>query len=415
MNAFIAIRYLFTHLRQTLVCIAGVAISVTMFLAMSAMMAGFQDKFVIETVESTGHITIHDEPRQTRTRILERVEPNPNALLALEGDKPRDQVKKIKNPTGLLASVRRIPGVIAAAPMVQGEAIATYGTKTMNVVILGIEPVEQTRVTTIGENLTHGSFDRLKTTADGVVMGRGVADVLGAKLDDNVVLASSTGGRTIAKVVGIFDTGVTPVDYSRCYMLLNNAQTLLDRKNVINEIVLRTNDYNQAEELAARIESIAGYKTEGWKEANANFLKIFKVQEVITVVITGAILVVAAFGVLNILIMAVLERVNDIAILKSFGLSRGDVTRIYLMQGVLIGIIGATLGVSVGKVAIEGLRRMPIQMEGLIRAEGLLMSEHASMYITAFIAAVVVTMVAAVYPARRAAKFDPVEVIRGAH
>jgi lipoprotein-releasing system permease protein len=415
MTLTIALRYLFTHMRQTLVCIAGVMISVMMYLGMSSMMSGFTDKFIIETVESSGHITIHDEPRQTRTRILERVQSNPDAILALDGDKPRDQVKKIKNPSGLIASISRIPGVIAVAPMVQGEAIATYGTKTMNVAILGIEPEKQTRVTTIGTNVVSGSFDRLKTVADGVVLGRGVAEVLGAQENDTIVLASSAGGQSIAKVVGIFDTGVTPVDYSRAYMLMSNAQTLLDRKNIVNEIVIRTADYNSADELAKRIESISGYKTEGWKEANANFLKIFSVQKVITDVITGALLIVAAFGVLNILVMAVLERVNDIAILKSFGLSRGDITRIYLIQGFCIGLIGAVLGTISGKLLIEYLRRIDVKLEGLVRSEGLLMSESPQMYVTAFAASIVVVMIASVYPARRAAKFDPVEVIRGAH
>ena len=121
-------------------------------------------------------------------------------------------------------------------------------------------------------------------------------------------------------------------------MLLNDAQTLLDKKNIINEITLRTDDYNKAEQYAAQIETISGYKTESWQESNANFLKIFRIQTIITYIITGALLVVAAFGVLNILIMAVLERVNDIAILKSFGLSRGDITQIYVFQGLVIGI-----------------------------------------------------------------------------
>ena len=111
-------------------------------------------------------------------------------------------------------------------------------------------------------------------------------------------------------------------------MLINNAQTLLDKKNIVNEIIIRTDDYTQGRGATPpQIESIAGYKTESWQEASANFLKIFKIQTIITYFITGALLVVAAFGVLNILIMAVLERVNDIAILKSFGLSRGDITR----------------------------------------------------------------------------------------
>src|SRR5205814_1069632 len=179
------------------------------------------------------------------TQILERFTTHPDALLSIERTKPRETVKQIKNPTGLIAQLRRLPGIVAAAPEVTGEAIASYGTKNVNMAIVGIEPEQQQRVTTIGKDIKEGDFKRLRTSAD--------------------------------------------------------------------------------------------------------FLKIFKVQTVITYVITGALLIVAAFGVLNILIMAVLERVNDIAILKSFGLSRGDVTLIYLFQGMVIGLIGALLGVVMGK------------------------------------------------------------------
>ncbi len=415
MRWFISIRYLFSHLRQTLVCVAGVIISVTMFITMTSMMQGFTDKFIIETVESSGHITVNDEPRATETPILQRVYTDPNALLAFEGVKPRDKIEKIKNPMGLIAKIRRLPGIIDAAPTVRGDAVLTYGTKTYAIQIHGVEPARQVAVTTIGDKVTKGAFERLKTTANGIVLGRGIAITLGAKIDDILPLTSSTGGRTVAKVVGIFDTGVTPVDYSRGYMLMNDAQTLLDKKNVVNEIVIRTADYTQAREIAAQVESISGYKTESWQEANENFLKIFRIQTVITYFITGALLVVAAFGVLNILIMAVLERVNDIAILKSFGLSRWDITQIYLFQGLVIGLIGSAIGLVFGKLAVELLRRLPIKMEGLVKVEGLLMSEHPDQYITAFIGAMLIVLLAAVYPARRAAKYDPVEVIRGAH
>ena len=415
MRWFIAIRYFLSHKRQSLVCIAGVTISVTMFLSMTSMMNGLTDKFITETVESSGHITIKDEPRETRTLILEKVYTNPNALLVTEGVKPRETVKKIQNAAGLLATLDRLPGIVSVAPVVNGSAIATYGTKTVNVVIMGVEPERHVKTTTIGEDLIAGDFSRLRSVADGVILGRGVADVLGAELDDTVLLSSSEGGRTISRVVGIFQTGVTPLDYSRAYMLLNSAQTLLDKKNVVNEIVIRTDDYRQAEPLAAQIEGMAGYRTEPWQEASANFLKIFKIQSLITYIITAALLIVAAFGVLNILIMAVLERVNDIAILKSFGLSRRDISIIYLFQGLVIGLIGATAGVVFGKLAIEGLRRVPVPMEGLVKTEGLLMTEHASQYYSAFVSAMVVVLLAAVYPARRAAKYDPVEVIRGAH
>ncbi|MDB5326601.1 MAG: ABC-type transport system [Phycisphaerales bacterium] len=414
MVTFISIRYLLAHARQSIICITGVAISVAMFIAMTAMMSGFTDKFIIETVESSGHITIHDEPRQSDTPILETHFPKSQGVLILKGPKPRDTVQKIKNPTGLMAELMHLPGVLAASPTVSGNAILTYGTKTATTTVIGVDPTRHLRVTTIGDDVTEGSFNRLQTTANGVILGWGLASLIGARLDDTILLSSPTGGSSIARVVGIFQTGVTPVDYSRAYMLLNDAQTLLDKKNVVNEIVLRTEDYTQARELAAQVEAVCGYKTESWQEANANFLKIFRIQQIITYIITGALMVVAAFGVLNILIMAVLERVSDIAILKSFGLSRNDITRIYLLQGLVIGLVGSVIGLVCGKLAVETLRRIPIQMEGLVKADGLLMSESRQNYIISFVASLVIVMIAAVYPARRAASFDPVEVIRGA-
>jgi lipoprotein-releasing system permease protein len=415
MTWFIALRYLLSHLRQTLVCIAGVMISVIMYIAMSAMMEGFSDKFIIETVESSGHVTIYDEFRETRTQILEQFYRDTNPVIEVIGVKPKEKIRQIKNPGGLIAAVRRMPGVVEAAPLVQGDITATYGTKTYSMLVHGVEPEREVKVTTIGTKVTKGAFDRLKKTADGIVLGRGVAQTLGCNIDDSITLTSPAGGKTVGKVVGIFDTGVTPVDYGRGYMLINHAQTLLNKKNIVNEIVIRLDDYQQAREFATQIEAMCGYKTYSWQEANENFLKIFKVQTVITNVITGALLIVAAFGVLNILIMAVLERVNDIAILKSFGFSRGDVTFIYVLQGLVIGLIGATFGLIIGKIAVESLRALPIQVEGLVRSEGLLMSESRQMYISAFFAALIVTVLASVYPARRAARYDPVEVIRGAH
>src|SRR4051812_2465535 len=204
MRWFITFRYLLSHKRQSLVCIAGVTISVTMFIAMTAMMNGFTDKFIIETVESSGHITVKDEPRETRTPILEHVYKDPNALFVVARTKPRERIQKIENPTGLMHKIEHLPGIVAAAPEVYGDVIATYGTKTMNLSVFGVEPERQVRVTTIADDVVEGGFPRLRTTADGIIIGRGVSDVLGAKLDDTVLLSSATGGKTTGRVVGIF-------------------------------------------------------------------------------------------------------------------------------------------------------------------------------------------------------------------
>src|SRR5437764_4063347 len=115
MRWFIAIRYFLSHKRQSLVCIAGVTISVAMFITMTSMMNGFTDKFIVETVESSGHITIHDEPRESRTKILEQAFPAPSAVLVMQRTKPRDVVKKIKNPEGLIRKLEHMPGITGVA------------------------------------------------------------------------------------------------------------------------------------------------------------------------------------------------------------------------------------------------------------------------------------------------------------
>src|SRR5256885_6070806 len=237
MKWFISIRYLLSHKRQTLVCVAGVTISVLMFIAMSSMMNGFTDKFIIETVESSGHVTVYDEPREHKTQILEKVYKDKNALLVIEGVKPREEVKKIKNPTGLMTTLRRLPDVEAAAAMVTGDGIISYGAKTYGVMIFGVEPEQQTIVTTIGDKVTKGAFERLKTTADGIVLGRGIAQTIGAQIDDTISLSSPTGGRTIAQIVGLFDTRVTPAGYGRSSILINCAQKPLDKKTRINPMI----------------------------------------------------------------------------------------------------------------------------------------------------------------------------------
>src|SRR4051812_46426887 len=144
-----------------------------MFITMSAMMQGFTDKFIIETVESSGHITVKDEPRERETPILQRVYTEPNALIDMQGVKPRDKIRKIKNPTGLIATLRRMPDVVEASPVVKGDATALYGTKTYGMILEGVEPDRHVKVTTIGANLSEGAFERLKTTANGIVLGRG--------------------------------------------------------------------------------------------------------------------------------------------------------------------------------------------------------------------------------------------------
>lgn len=410
----IAFRYLVRRKRQSVVCMLGVAIGVAVFIAMNAMMQGFEVKFIDETVEGSGHAIVKNEPRETVAPFLGKVY-GEEVVAEVVGEKPQDKVAKIRNPEKLVRFIRELPGVVAAAPTVNGNAVATYGAKQVAMEIIGIEPAEQVKVTSIGEKIVVGSFERLNSTANGILLGDGLARLLGASLEDTILVTGPTGARTPARVVGIFSTGVTPVDYTRSYMLLRDAQVLLDKQNIVSEITVRGDDPEKARGLAAQIEAISGYKTESWQEANQNFLSIFVVQQAITYIICGAILVVAAFGVFNILTMSVMEKVNDIAIMRSYGLTRADIRNSFVIQGAAIGMIGGAAGMLLGKLIVLGIRQLKFPVEGLVKAQGILMAERPQDYLLAFVSALVITLIAATLPANRAAKFNPVEILRGRH
>jgi lipoprotein-releasing system permease protein len=413
----IAIRYIVRRRRQTLICMAGVAIGVAIFVAMNAMMKGFETKFIDETVEGSGHASVKSEPRETVAPFLEKVY-GPDAVIDLVRQKPQDKVAKIRNPEKVMRMIRSLPGVVAAAPTVSGNAVLAYGSKQMAVEVDGIEPVEQVRVTSIGSKLVEGSekgFERLRSTANGILLGDGLARLLGAKLGDTLIATGPAGARTSTRVVGIFSTGITAVDQSRAYMLLRDAQELLDKQNVITEITVKGDDPEKARALAAQIEEITGQKTESWQEANQNFLSIFVVQQAITMIIAGAILLVAAFGVFNILTMSVMEKVNDIAIMRSYGLTRTDIRNSFIIQGALIGVVGAVAGMGIAKLVVIAIRQLKFPVEGIVKAQGILMAERPGDYATAAVAALVITLVSAALPANRAARFNPVDILRGRH
>jgi lipoprotein-releasing system permease protein len=216
------------------------------------------------------------------------------------------------------------------------------------------------------------------------------------------------------KVVGLFQTGITGLDDVIGYTLLKKAQVLQDRANIVNQIRMRVADVEGAERIAAEIEARFGYWTESWQETNRNVLDIFIIQNTIMYSTTGAILVVAAFGIFNIISTVVLEKTRDIAILKSIGLEEGDIQRIFLLEGLLVGVVGAALGAGVGYGLTEILASIQLPVGGFVRHRGFVLSYSVVHYLIAGGAAITAAALAAYLPARKAARLNPVDIIRGA-
>lgn len=409
----IALGHLGRRKRQTVVSVLGVALGVGFFIGITALMRGFQTYFVQQVIDVAPHIVMKDEFR------LPGVQPAEIAFaggaVQVRGVKPRDTVRGIREAGAKIAAIETVPGV-AVAPMLRGPALLRYGPRDTSVSVGGIEPGRERHVTNIEKDIAEGRLEDLRSTANGIIVGIGVAQRLGAEIGDTVTAVSPVGVAQSFRIVGIIATGVTAIDNSEAYMLLRLAQVLLDRPNVVNAIRMRLDDVRRAEPLARRLESVFGYRTESWQESNRNILSLFVIQNAIMYSVVGAILLVAAFGIYNIISTVVHEKARDIAILKSLGFRTADVQRIFLIEGALVGIAGALAGWAVGLGLIELLGQVRFEQVGPViqGRDRFLLAREWWPYLAGAGFAMAASSVAAFIPARRASRLNPVEIVRGA-
>lgn len=408
----IALAHLAQRRRQSAVSILGVALGVGFFIAISAMMQGFQSYFVSQIIDVSPHVTMKDEFRTADLQPVEILYGSDGAV-AILGLKPESEVRGIRNAAVILEALDGMPGV-AAAPALEGQVFLTYGSAEVASTLTGIEPGRERFVTNLVKDMVDGEIGNLETTANGIILGTGVADRLGAAMGDWLTVTSPAGVVVRMKVVGLFETGVVSLDNVVSYALLKKAQVLQDRINVVDRIRLRLIDVERAEPLARQLESIYGYWTESWQEANQNVLGIFVIQNGIMYSTTGAILLVAAFGIYNIISTVVLEKTRDIAILKSLGFTEADIRLVFLFEGALVGGIGMVLGWAAGYGLTELLGTIRFEIEGFVRTEGFILLYSPWHYVIGGAAAFASATLAAYIPARKAASLDPVDIIRGA-
>ena len=397
--------------RQTIVSVSGVALGVAFFIAIAALMRGFQTYFVSQIIDVAPHITIKDE---TRTPPAQAAEIALGAgAVQVHGVKPRDTIRGIRSAGDKLAMLEAMEGV-AAAPVLQGQALLRYGSRDVSASITGIDPARHARVSNIAKDMTAGRLEDLRGTANGIIIGEALAFKLGVQLGDTISAVSPFGVTLSMKVVGLFRTGIQQVDQSQGFALLKVSQVLQDRPNIVNQILVRLADVTRAEPLARRIEARFGDRTESWEEQNQNILTVFVIQNAIMYSVTGAILLVAAFGIYNIISTVVFEKTRDIAILKSLGFTEGDIQLLFLVQGIIAGILGALVGCLLGALMIEALAQVRFGVDTPSGQDRFILARDWRVYMAASFFAVLAAATAAVIPARRASRLDPVQVVRGA-
>ena len=409
---FVSLKLILQRRRQTVVSTLGVAIGMAAFVVMSSLMLGFQKHFIKQVIDLDAHISIKPKFNYDEKRILSRVF-NEDVIVEVLGSKPKEVRDKLGDYRRIIEEFSSLEGILGMSPHLRGNAIVRFGPKDVPVNLFGIDPNLEGRATSVERYLEKGNLDSLKVRRNGIILGKLVARDLGVReTGKKVILISPRGTSQVFEVVDFFNSGITTIDKSRAYIHIRAMQKLYDRPNEVNELVVRVKDVDEAVRIARHIEARTGHDAQSWQEAYSNFLQLFKIQKTITYMVVGAILLVSAFGIFNILMMTVLEKQRDIAILKAMGYSSRDITYIFLLQGFLIGAMGVVIGGVSAYVAQEYLASIEIDLEGLIRAKGFILDRSHWYYVGGALFALAFSWFASVYPARRAAKLNPVDIFR---
>jgi lipoprotein-releasing system permease protein len=406
----IALTHLAGRGRQTVVAILGVAVGVGFSIAMAALMQGTQDDFIAQLVDTMPHVQITDETRTPRRQPAEEV----FAAVRIAGLRPKDDRRGILNPTAALAVLHAwVPGKMAQSLKTQG--VIRYAGRDVGATIIGIDPRAEPYVSSIADDFREGSFASLNAGGNNIVVGDRMAERLGASLGTTVTVVSSTGLSRPFKIVGRFHSGVTARDEGEAFVLLKNAQILSERANAINEIRLRLDDSNEAPPVATRAEAQLGYKAVSWQEANESVLEALVVRNAVMYTVVAAIMLVAGFGIFNIVSTITHEKARDIAILKSLGFPQGDMQRMFVLEGLAIGLAGSLLGWCLGFGLAFTLSQVRFEVQGVGREiSHLPLAWSPWHYALAAGFALLSAGVAGWLPARRAARLNPVDIIRGA-
>lgn len=406
----IAVTQLVSRRRPTLVSLVGIALGVAFFLAVSSLMRGSERDFIKRLIDNSPHITVSDEYRKPGEQPARQQWPE--GAVEVQRVKPLTEVRGIRGHIQKLAFIESLPG-LRAAPVLVGSVVLTFAGRIEGVTLNGVIPDKMKGVSTIEEKLTQGSLDALAANPNGIIIGAGLAKKFGLDMG-SVVNASSPGGevRTL-KVVGIFRTGNANYDESQTFVLLKRAQGLLDRANRVNRFILQLNDPYAAREVAAVIELQGGYKAVSWQEAAEDIMSVLLVRNLIMYSVVSAILVVASFGIYNTISTIVMEKIHDIAILKSMGFHARDIRQIFLTEGLILGILGSLMGIAIGIGMMRLLMQVEIKPPGATDIVHLPIYWGWEQYLLAASFAMISAIGAAYLPARKAGRVQPVMILRG--
>jgi lipoprotein-releasing system permease protein len=400
--------------KQTLVAAIGVTFSITMFIGLLSFMSGLNDMLDNLILNRTPHIRLYNEILPSKIQPIDISRLYHQHYNFVNSIKPKNERLEIYNNGAIINELKKDSRVLGYAPKITAQVFYNVGAIDLNGIVNGIDVEAENKLFSFNDYVVAGNYIDLKNIPNSIILGKGAAEKMMANIGDVIQITTSKGEIMQLKVVGYFQSGLAEIDKVQSYTSINTAQKLIGESNgYITDIQIKLKDITMAPAMAKEFREL--YETEALdiQTANSQFETGSFVRSLISYAVGVTLLIVAGFGIYNILNMMIYEKMDSIAILKATGFSGKDVNRIFITIALSIGIFGGLLGLLFGFSLSAIIDQIPFNTASLPTVKTYPINYNPKFYMIAAIFSVVTTYFAGYFPSRKASKIDPVIIIRG--
>ena len=410
----IAKSLLLARRRQSLVAAVGVMFGVGMFIAMLGFMTGLNDLLDGLMLNRTPHVRLYNEIKPNNRQPVNESEKYKNTYNFISSLKPSGARMEIYNSRFIMESLKKDERVLGFAPRITAQVFFINGIIDINGIVNGIEVEEESRLFHFSDYITQGQASDLKNISNSIILGKALAEKMLINIGDMVQEMTTEGDRYSLKVAGFFQSGVNDIDKMQSFASLATTQKILGKaSNYITDITVKLKDMDIAPSVAREYERLYHTDAEDIQTANAQFETGSSVRLIISYAVGITLLIVAGFGIYNILNMLIYEKMDSIAILKATGFSGSDIKKIFLVISLTIGIAGGLLGLLLGFSVSVFIDQIPFTTMALPTVTTYPVDYNPAFYMIGIVFSLFTTYLAGLFPARKAGKADPVIIIKG--
>jgi len=409
----IAVHLLRARLKQSIVAAVGVTFGIAMFITLVSFMHGLNNMLDDLMLNRTPHVRLYNEIKPSDKQPISMSSEYKNDVNFVSSVKPKDRGKAIYNSKAIIHYLKQDERIVDVAPKITTPVFFNSGTIEISGVVYGVDVAAEEKLFKLSDYVIEGKVSDLNQN-NSIIIGKGLADKMLLKKGDIIKITTAKGNLASMKVVGITQIGIADLDNTMSYTSLDTAQKLLgEPTNYITDIQVKLYDITTAPALATEFRSKFNVDAIDYQTSNSQFETGSTVRSIISYAVGIVLLIVAGFGIYNILNMMIFEKMDSIAILKATGFSGNDVKWIFILLSMVIGITGGLFGLLFGFIFTSIIDVIPFSTAALPTIKTYPIDYNIVYYFVGITFALCTTFIAGLFPALKAGKVDPVEIIRG--